>query len=267
MSKVQAVDDSLFATTERPWSVVAAMIEGTRARAAGAPLAPLTPECAAPWPPARARIALPEPSPRPGDGRTVAELLRARRSGGLAPEGLALAPFATLLSVAGRDVAGAFFLDAKLAPHVCPVVFDVEGIAPGAYRYRPDVHALEALGPADRAAVRDDVLLQWEHGGAAALLFLVVPLASWLRRYGDRGYRAAAMSAGWVADRLYVAAEHLGLTYSASGGFAPAKADELFGLDRVERTCFFAFVVGGARRRAAGTVGGAQGAAGGGAQP
>jgi hypothetical protein len=95
-----------------------------------------------------------------------------------------------------------------------------------------------------RDAGREDLLLQREHGDGAAILFIAVPMALWLHHFGDRGYRGAALQVGYLTDRLYLAAETLGLTYTASGGFAPARADQLLDLDGYHHTTMFSFVVG-----------------------
>jgi SagB-type dehydrogenase family enzyme len=141
--------------------------------------------------------------------------------------------------------------DSTFAPVPYPIVFDVDGLPPGAYRYDGGEHVLAPIREVARESVAAAALLQREHGTGAALLFLVVPLSRWLTVFGDRGYRGAAFSAGWLTDRLYLVAETLDLTYTATGGFAPGVVDELLGLDGCERTAFFAFAVGGKRASAA----------------
>jgi SagB-type dehydrogenase family enzyme len=127
-------------------------------------------------------------------------------------------------------------------------VHDVTDVPPGSYRYDPERHALLPVAEVDWGATRENLLLQHEHGEGAVVLFFVVPLAQWLHRFGDRGYRGAALQVGYLTDRLYLDAEALGLTYTASGGFAQARADQLLGLDGYHHTAVFAFVVGGPRR-------------------
>jgi SagB-type dehydrogenase family enzyme len=136
---------------------------------------------------------------------------------------------------------------AELSPVVFLVVFDVEGLPPSACRYVSAEHRLLRLREVEREAFTAEFLLQAEHGSGSAILFLVAPLSSWLRHFGDRGYRAANFQIGFLSDRLYLLAETLGLTYSSSGGFAPASVDELFGLDGYHFTTLFSFVIGGPR--------------------
>jgi SagB-type dehydrogenase family enzyme len=177
--------------------------------------------------------------------RTLTEVITARRSGGIVGEiALAQGVFATLLAATAVPLPQSLQPNLAMSPIVCPVVFNVEGIQSAAYRYLHTEHILLPIRTIEREVVCAQVLSQREHGSGAAILFLVVPLARWLLEFGDRGYRGVALQIGWITDRLYLVAEMLGLTYTASGAFAPARADELLGLDGYHHTCFFSFVLG-----------------------
>lgn len=179
--------------------------------------------------------------------RTLADVIVNRRSGNISGDSLSQAAFATLLKATAEGMPKAFLPAPEMEPILFPLVFSVEGLSPGVYRYLPCKHALVAVRPVQPDVVSEDVLLQREHGNGAALLFLVVPMARWLHIFGDRGYRGAAFQAGWLSDRLYLVAENLGLTYAASGGFAAAAADALLKLDGYHYTPLLLFVVGGPR--------------------
>jgi SagB-type dehydrogenase family enzyme len=126
-----------------------------------------------------------------------------------------------------------------------PLIRGVAGLAAGIYRYAPERHVL--LRVAEVASGSDrQLMLQQDHERAAAVLVIAVPMAAWLRHAGDRGYRAAALAVGWLTDHLYLTAESLGLSYTASGGFSPPLMDRTIGLDGIEWTAFFSFVLGGA---------------------
>jgi SagB-type dehydrogenase family enzyme len=242
--------DSLLASVPWPIGLAARMIAGS-SYPAGRPPAP------APLPPA---------PPLPGDvanaiplipphnlsrvRRTLAEVIVARRSGGISEEGpLDQAMFGTLLAATAEPLPQPLLPDSAMVPIVCPVVFNVEGLPSAAYRYIPGEHMLISIRTIQREFMRNEVLLQWEHGSGAAVLFLVVPMARWLHAFGDRGYRGVAFQIGWLSDRLYLVAESLRLTYTASGGFSPAMADRLLGLDGYHYTSLFSFVVGGPKHR------------------
>lgn len=188
---------------------------------------------AAPVPlPPRASEAKPEPD-------LIAVVTR-RRSGAFPRPGV-LQPDAVGALLAGLT-SGLPEPLADPAPAIFPLLLSVAGIAPGCYRYEPADHHLVPVRPVSRDHVRAHLMLQREHADASAVLFLVAPLAAWLRR-GDRGYRYAAMQQGWLADRLYLRAEALGLRYRATGGFPPSVVDRLLGLDGQHHTAMLAFLV------------------------
>jgi SagB-type dehydrogenase family enzyme len=96
------------------------------------------------------------------------------------------------------------------------IVNAVDGIEPGAYRYRPDTHALEVVRTGtfrDRSAWL--TLEQPLGGDAAAVIYFLAPLDALLERYGNRGYRLVNLEAGIVGGRAYLAA--YGLGFGASG--------------------------------------------------
>jgi SagB-type dehydrogenase family enzyme len=180
--------------------------------------------------------------------RSLASVIGSRRSGGLTAGPVGSSELGTLLAWATAAAEDCLVSpDLTFRPAIYPIVLAIDAIPTGAYRYVPDLHALAPIRAVDRHTVGETAILQHEHRTGTALLFLVVPLSRWLATFGDRGYRGAAFAAGWLTDRLYLVAETLGLTYTATGGFAPAVIDELLGLDGCERTAFFAFAIGGPR--------------------
>jgi SagB-type dehydrogenase family enzyme len=114
------------------------------------------------------------------------------------------------------------------------IVNAVDGVAPGAYRYRPDGHALEVV---KAGAFRNEsgylCLEQALGADAAAVLYVLAPLGALLDVFGNRGYRLANLQAGLAGGRAYLAAYAQG--FGASGltfydrqvveFFAPASHD------------------------------------------
>jgi len=89
------------------------------------------------------------------------------------------------------------------------VVHDVDGVAPGLYRY-PDLSA-----PVRAGAMRDELYrVCWEAGLARDAAFVVIA-ATDVRSLDDREYREAHLAAGLVEGRLHLLAYGLGA--SASG--------------------------------------------------
>lgn len=86
-------------------------------------------------------------------------------------------------------------------------VHAVEGIAPGAYRYRREAHALTLLRAGDFRGESAFLTLEQALGGASsATVFFLADLPALLGRWGNRGYRLANLEAGYIGGRLYLAA-------------------------------------------------------------
>jgi SagB-type dehydrogenase family enzyme len=119
------------------------------------------------------------------------------------------------------------------------VAHDVSGLAPGAYRYEPDHHALApqaastAAGETTRAVARAAALDQDVVGDAAVVFVLSIDRATLAADpLGPaRGYRHAFLEAGMVGERVYLAAGALGLGACAVGAFHDDEAAALVGVD------------------------------------
>jgi SagB-type dehydrogenase family enzyme len=118
------------------------------------------------------------------------------------------------------------------------IVNAVEGIAPGAYVYRPEPHALELIRADELRDLAGYLCLEQPIASdAAAVIYFLAPLDDVLARWGNRGYRVANLEAGIAGGRAYLAAYAQG--FGASGltfydqpvveSFAPASS----GLDAV----------------------------------
>jgi SagB-type dehydrogenase family enzyme len=121
---------------------------------------------------------------------------------------ISFAELSTALDAATRGVPadfleppGATLLELHLIAHA------VDGLDPGAYRYRREARSLELLREgafrraAGRLALGQDLAAE-----AAANVYSLVDLARVLERLGARGYRAAQLEGGIVGGRLYLAA-------------------------------------------------------------
>jgi len=118
------------------------------------------------------------------------------------------------------------------------IVNAVDGVAAGAYRYRPEAHALQPLARGDFRRKSAFLCLEQSLGGdAAAVIYFLTPLDRVLDAFGDRGYRLVNLAAGIAGGRAYLAAYARG--FGATGltfydrqvveFFAPAAA----GLDAI----------------------------------
>lgn len=115
------------------------------------------------------------------------------------------------------------------------VVNAVEGLPPGAYRYRPQDHALlpRRAGTDQRAAARAAALDQDVIGDAAVVLVLSIDRAVFAADASGaaRGYRHAFLEAGMVGERVYLEAVARGLGACAVGAFYDDEAAALVALD------------------------------------
>ncbi len=179
--------------------------------------------------------------------RTLLEVIHARRSGGLRPGPIPASALSALLSTDFNVLLQKAFGPGSPSPAIIPILWNVAGIPAGAFRYCSEDRRLLPIPTNDSPSRLQVLFTQREHQSASAALVFLAPMSAWLTR-GERGYRAAALQIGMITDAIYLAAEAVGLTYSASGGFPPASMDAALGLDGVAYTAFFSFVIGGLRQ-------------------
>jgi SagB-type dehydrogenase family enzyme len=125
----------------------------------------------------------------------------------------------------------------------------VDGVAPGAYAYRPAEHALEVIRTGafrDRASYL--TLEQALGGDAAATIFFLAPLDAVHERWGDRGYRLVNLQAGIAGGRAYLAAYAQG--FGATGlTFYDQLVTEFFALASAEMDAIFVTALGQSARQ------------------
>jgi SagB-type dehydrogenase family enzyme len=165
-----------------------------RERAAAAPAAPPVPGALRPLPP-----------PRPAAGRPLGETVQARGSTrefsgeAIGAEALSSALWHATRGLAADVATG--LVDLYVNAHA------VEGLAPGAYAYHREPHALELIRGGDVRAESAFLCLDQALGGmSSATVFFLADVAGILARMGNRGYRVANLEAGTLGGRLYLAA-------------------------------------------------------------
>jgi len=180
---------------------------------------------------ARRGIALAEPAPF-GSGaiglpppalstRTFGEVARTRRSaldflGGT--KSISLPQLSAILAASTRplsaDFAGARFIQLYLYVH------RVDGLQPGLYRYWPERAELELIQGGDQRVAAAGLSLGQDLAGNACVAFSMIgDLRRAVRAHADRGYRYVHFEAGAIGQRLYLAAEALGLGATGIGAF------------------------------------------------
>lgn len=111
------------------------------------------------------------------------------------------------------------------------VVRRVAGVEPGVYRYRPGGNALERAAP--QPSREELSFAAAGQGWVAASACVVVPVAEAEQLRGPLGarwYRDVHLEAGQAGERLYLAAEGLGLGTCAVGAFRDEAVARLLGL-------------------------------------
>jgi len=167
--------------------------------------------------------------------RTFGQVVRTRRSaldfvGGT--RSMSLAQLSAILAVAAQpfsaDFASSRFIQLYLHVH------RVEGLAPGVYRYWPrnDEHSeLEQIKSGDQRVAAAGLSLGQDLAGNACVAFsMIADLDRAAGLYGDRGYRYAHFEAGAIGQRLYLAAEALGLGATGIGAFYDDEVHRYLGL-------------------------------------
>lgn len=208
--------------------VTAAVHAATSLRVASAPPpASATAPVHRPW--VQALIALPPAAPVAPDWLAVIAKRRSVRRYTKAP-----LPLPVLANVLARMSAlhGPVL---SAAVRVNLVAHEVAGLAPGAYRYEPERHALvpRRVPSAMRAAARAAALDQQVVADAAVVFVLSIDRAMFAADpLGPaRGYRHAFLEAGLVGERVYLEAGARGLGACAVGAFYDDEAAALVGVD------------------------------------
>ncbi|MDP9055697.1 MAG: SagB/ThcOx family dehydrogenase [Acidobacteriota bacterium] len=163
-------------------------------------------------------IALPPPA---SSKLPFGDIVRRRRSAldfRAGMQSMPLAQLASVLAVATRplpaDFAGVQFIQLYLYVH------RVEGLHPGVYRHWPEHGELEQIGSGDQRVVAAGLSLGQDLAGNACVAFSMIgDLDRATRAFGDRGYRYVYFEAGAIGQRLYLAAESLGLGATGIGAF------------------------------------------------
>jgi SagB-type dehydrogenase family enzyme len=155
--------------------------------------------------------------PAPSDLPPVEDVILQRGSTRIMRHGTA--PLELLewgMGSATRPVPGDFAGEGRTLLQHFLSVHDVEGVEPGAYRWRADTRSLEPVHLGDHRNEAELLCLRQPLGGDSAFtVFHCADLDAVLGALGARGYRAAQFEAGVAAGRLSLAAFALG--FGATG--------------------------------------------------
>ncbi|MGD0244346.1 MAG: SagB family peptide dehydrogenase [Streptosporangiaceae bacterium] len=210
---------------------------------------------AVPRPPGEAPgISLPAPRPAALTAG-LSQALRQRRSSFGAFSGhpaLGPADASTLLAAAAAcglrcDAGGA------AVTRLAVFVNHVEGIAAGAYDYRPEQNQLTAIPgpPTGMFLQRHYFLDNYNLEQAAMVVAVIARPAAVISAVGDRGYRLVNAATGAIAQALYLAAAACGVGCGAVLGFDNVAIAERLGFAATDERALLLIMVGPERQGAA----------------
>src|ERR1700722_2740974 len=174
------------------------------------------------------------------------DVVRTRRSaldfrGG--DEFMSLARLSTLLSGTAKP----FFADfaAHRFVQLYLYVHRVNGLEPGVYRYWPERAQLEAIKLGDQRLVAAALSLGQDLAGNSCVTFSMIgDFEKATQIYGDRGYRYVHFEAGAIGQRMYLAAEALGLRATGIGAFFDDEVHKYLSIAPEQGQVVYHFAVG-----------------------
>jgi SagB-type dehydrogenase family enzyme len=202
------------------------------------------------------RISAAEPAPS-GSGEftlppsassifTFGEVVRMRRSaldflGGR--QSVSLPQLSAILAVTTcplfADFAGVRFIRLYLYAH------RVDSLEPGVYRLWPERAELERIRSGDQRVAAAGLSLGQDLAGNACVAFSMIgDLERAFRAHGDRGYRYVHFEAGAIGQRLYLAAEALGLGATGIGAFYDEAVNRYLNLVPEQGQVVYHFAIG-----------------------
>jgi SagB-type dehydrogenase family enzyme len=165
-------------------------------------------------------------------------VVRARRSAldfvGGTPS-ISLAQLSAILSAA----ASTHFIQLYLYLH------RVDGLEPGVYRLWQERAELERMKRGDQCVAAAGLSLgQFLAGNACVAFSMIGDLDRATRAHGDRGYRYVHFEAGAIGQRLYLAAEALGLRATGIGAFYDDEVHRYLGITPEQGQVVYHFAIG-----------------------
>ena len=129
------------------------------------------------------------------------------------------------------------------------LIRNVEGVAPGLYRYLPLDHELVFLDEVENIEMRVSLACfgqQFTGAGAVTFVWATIPYRmEW--RYGPLAHRVILMDVGHVCQNLYLACEAIGAGTCGVAAYDQQEVDELIGVDGEEEFAVYLAPVGKAR--------------------
>ncbi len=178
--------------------------------------------------------------------RSFGETVRMRRSaldflgGSLS---ISFAQLSALLRVATRPFSADFARTSFI--HLYLYVHCVEGLESGVYRFWPQSSELEKIKSGDQRVAAAALSLGQQLAGNASVAFSMIgDLQRAVGAYGQRAYRYVHFEAGAIGQRLYLAAQALGLAATGIGPFYDDEVHRYLNVDAAQHQVVYHFAVG-----------------------
>jgi SagB-type dehydrogenase family enzyme len=124
-------------------------------------------------------------------------------------------------------------------------VHRVDGLTPGVYRYWPEHAELERIKGGDQRVAAAALSLGQElAGNACVAVSMIGDFENASRSYGNRGYRYVHFEAGAIGQRMYLAAEALGLRATGIGAFFDERVNRYLNLSPEQGQVVYHFAIG-----------------------
>jgi SagB-type dehydrogenase family enzyme len=170
-------------------------------------------------------------------GRPFGEVVRGRRSALDFIAGRSEMPRSTLLDILRVSAPGV--IDLYVYVH------RVKELAPGLYIYSAVADRLDLIRAGDQRVIAAALSLQQElAGNACVAISMVANLEQLTAKHGPRGYRYAHFEAGAIGQRMYVAAESVGLRATGMGAFFDEEVSRYLNLSPAEGEVVYHFAIG-----------------------
>lgn len=196
------------------------------------------------------RVFLQAPSDDAVRSETIEDVIVRRGSTRqFARESITFGQLCMLLDRATRGIYADFLSAGDSLNQLYLIVHAVDDLAPGAYVYRRDLHALELLKEGDFRREGGDLGLGQDIPADCSVnVYFLADLNRALDRFGNRGYRAAQLEASIIGGKLYLAAYAQGL--GASGlTFFDDDVTEFFSPHAAGKSVMFLIALGKSVKR------------------
>jgi len=121
----------------------------------------------------------------------------------------------------------------------------VEGLTPGVYRYQPHSEDLEVIVEGDQRVAAAGLSLGQDLAGNSCVTFSMIgALDRAAELHGDAAYRYVHFEAGAIGQRLYIAAEALGLRATGIGAFFDDSVHGYLGIAPAQGQVVYHFAIG-----------------------